>query len=193
MTRTGFRLKPEATGDAGAADNMPDVIVTLSLAALAFIPMLLENRRSMTNERALRASGALEPSDDVYPLMQVAYPAGFLAMLIEGWWRGVAPGMSTVVGAAIFGGAKVLKYWTIATLGGRWSFRVLVPPGSTRILRGPYRMLRHPNYVGVVGEIVGFAFLARAPIAGAVATAIFVGLLLARIRVEERALGMRSR
>jgi methyltransferase len=165
----------------------------LSLAALAFIPMLFENRRSMANERALRASGAIEPSDDVYPFMQVAYPAGFVAMVIEGWMRGAVPGALTIAGAAIFSGAKALKYWTIATLGRRWSFRVLVPPGSTRILLGPYRVMRHPNYVGVVGEIVGFAFLARAPIAGALAAAIFGGLLLARIRVEERALGIRSR
>ena len=48
-----------------------------------------------------------------------------------------------------------------------WTFRVLVPPGSARTLRGPYRLLRHPNYVAVVGELAGFALLARAPRLGA--------------------------
>ena len=85
------------------------------------------------------------------------------------------------------------RYWAIATLGDRWTFRVLVPPGSSRTLGGPYRVLRHPNYIGVAGELVGFALLAGAPIAGALACAGFGALLFARIRVEERALGLRSR
>ena len=155
--------------------------------------MLLEARRSAVNERALRAAGAVEPADDVYRVMQLAYPACFLAMVLEAWMRGGGVGGTTLAGVFIFTGAKALKYWAIATLGGRWTFRVLVPPGSERTLRGPYRLLRHPNYVAVVGELVGFAMLARAPIAGALAVAGFAALLLARIRVEERALGLRSR
>ena len=178
---------------AKAADNLRVVTFILSLAAVAFIPMLLETRRSVANDRALRAAGAIEPEGDVYPLMRIAYPLGFLAMLAEGWLRGASMTPTAVSGAIVFAAAKALKYWTIGTLGGRWSFRVLVPPGSTRIVRGPYRLMRHPNYLGVAGEIAGFALLARAPVAGVLVLAIFVSLMLARIRVEERALGMRSR
>ena len=53
--------------------------------------------------------------------------------------------------------------------------------------------MRHPNYVAVVGELVGFALLGQAPIAGVVALVAFGALLRARVRVEERALGLRSR
>jgi methyltransferase len=154
--------------------------------------MLLEARRSARNERTLRAAGALEPAHDVYRLMQVAYPASFLAMIAEAWMRDSGVTALAVVGAVVFVVAKTIKYWAIATLGDRWTFRVLVPPGSARTLRGPYRWLRHPNYVGVVGEIVGFALLAQSPITGVMATALFGLLLVARIRVEERALGLRS-
>ena len=66
----------------------------------------------------------------------------------------------------VFALAKGLKYWAIATLGDRWTFRVLVPPRSTRVAAGPYRFLRHPNYVGVAGELAGMALMAQAPIAG---------------------------
>jgi methyltransferase len=163
------------------------------LAAIAFVPMILEARRSSLNERRLRASGAIEPPGDVYALMRLAYPASFLAILAECWMRGSAPTRTAIVGAILFTLAKALKYWTIATLGERWSFRVLVPPGSARILRGPYRALRHPNYLAVAGEIAGFALLARAPVAGVLAMAAFGSLMLARIAVEERALGLRSR
>jgi methyltransferase len=163
------------------------------LLAIAFVPMLFEARRSAVNERVLRAAGAIEPDDDVYRVMQLAYPACFLAMGLEAWVRGHNLGVAALGGALLFVAAKGLKYWAIATLGERWTFRVLVPPRSQRTIGGPYRVLRHPNYVGVVGELLGFALLARAPVAGALAIAGFGALLLARIRVEDRALGLRSR
>jgi len=155
--------------------------------------MLLEGGRSMANERRLRAAGAIEPAGDVYAAMQFAYPACFLAMVFEAWLRGYTLDDEAVAGGALFAAAKALKYWAIAVLGERWTFRVLVPPSSERTRRGPYRVLRHPNYVGVVGELVGFAMMARAPVAGGLAVAGFGALLVARIRVEERALGLRSR
>jgi methyltransferase len=159
-----------------------------TIAALAFIPMILEAARSAANERVLRAAGAREPAGDVYQAMQVVYPACFLAMVGEAWLRGSGMTVVAAVGAGIFVYAKALKYWAIATLGRRWTFRVLVPPASQRIVRGPYRMLRHPNYVAVVGELVGFALIAQAPVAGIAATVAFGLLMLARIRVEESAL-----
>jgi methyltransferase len=165
----------------------------LSLLIAGFLPMLFEARRSAANERALRAAGAIEPADDVYSLMQVAYPLCFLAMVVEAWARGTSVGATALAGSLVFISAKALKYWAIGTLGDRWTFRVLVPPGSARTVRGPYRILRHPNYLAVVGELAGFALLARAPVAGALSLAAFGALLVARVRVEERALGLRSR
>ena len=161
----------------------------LLLLALAFVPMLLEAARSSANERKLRALGAIEPADDVIRIMQLAYPASFLAMIAEAWWQGSGWGGAAAAGAIVFAGAKALKYWVIATLGERWTFRVLVPPGSARIVTGPYLLMRHPNYLAVLGELVGFALLAGAPVAGVVTTLGFAVLLWQRIRVEERALG----
>lgn len=160
----------------------------LALAILAFVPMILEARHAARNDRGLRAAGATEPANDVYGLMQVAYPACFIAIIGEAWLRASGTGAAFTAGVAVFGAAKVLKYWAIATLGPRWTFRVLVPPGSSRIVAGPYRRLRHPNYMAVAGELAGFAIMAQAPLAGAAAVAGFSVLILARIRVEERAL-----
>jgi len=95
-------------------------------------------------------------------------------------------------GAVVFAAAKAIKYWAIATLGDRWTFKVLVLPGAPLVTGGPYRWLRHPNYVGVVGELVGAALMAYAPLAGAVSVLLFGVLLIARIRVEERALMQHS-
>jgi methyltransferase len=161
----------------------------LLLFALAFIPMLAEARVAARNDRTLRSLGAREPHDDVFAVMQIAYPACFLAMIAEGWLRGAHAGPVAIAGASVFAAAKILKYWAIATLGSRWTFRVLVPPRSSRILSGPYRYLRHPNYVGVWGELAGMALLAQAPVAGVLALAGFGWLMRLRVRVEERALG----
>lgn len=166
-------------------------MVTALLLAAAFAPMAVEARVSARHEDALRRAGAVEPADDVYRPMQVAYPACFLAMVAEGWWRGGPSPALMGAGAGVFGAAKGLKYWAIATLGVRWSFRVLVPPDSARIVDGPYRFVAHPNYAAVVMELAGMGLMAGAPAALAVSLAGFGLLLRARIRVEERALGLR--
>jgi methyltransferase len=158
------------------------------LLVVVFVPMLIEARRSRRNAAALRARGAVEPPGDVYVLMQVAYPACFVAMAAEGW-TGPAGGARWIgTGAAVYVASKALKYWAISTLGGRWTFRVLVPPDAPRITTGPYRWLRHPNYVGVAGELAGMALMAHAPITGVLSFVCFGALLLARISVEDRAL-----
>jgi methyltransferase len=164
----------------------------LALLAIAFVPMLLEARLSTNHERALRTAGAVEPPDDVYPVMLIVYPACFVGMVIEAWWRQSTANEIALVGGLVFAGAKALKYWAIATLGSRWTFRVLVPPRSTRTLSGPYRFMRHPNYLGVMGELAGFAILAQAPVTGVLSVIVFAFIILARVRVEERALGLRS-
>jgi methyltransferase len=159
-----------------------------AIAVVVFASMLIEAARSARNERAQRARGGVEPPGDVYAVMQVAYPAAFAAMIAEGAVRGAAPLPMIAVGATVFALAKVLKWWAIRALGPRWTFRVIVVPGDTRVVSGPYRYVRHPNYVGVAGELAGVAAMTGAIIAGPLALAGFGGLLIRRIVVEERAL-----
>jgi len=162
---------------------MTSIAVVLAVA-LAF--MLAEARRSRANERVLRAAGAVEPPGDVYALMQWSYPAAFLVMALAG---AAAPSRPIgVLGLVIFVLAKALKFWAIGTLGTRWSFRVLVPPGSSRIVDGPYRWFAHPNYVAVTGELGGFSLMVHAGWMGTLITIWFVLLMWRRVQIEERAL-----
>jgi methyltransferase len=165
---------------------------TTLLALLAFGPMLAESVRSSANERALRAGGAVEPAGDVYAAMRIVYPACFLAMMAESVITPRATAAMSIAGLIVFSAAKLLKYWAVAVLGARWTFRVLVPPGSRRTVAGPYRFVRHPNYLAVVGELGGFALLAGAFWTGAASLLTFGALLRARILVEDRALGSRA-
>lgn len=164
--------------------------MTLPLTAglVVFVLMAIEATVAARHDRALRALGAVEPAGDVYRAMQVAYPAAFLATLAEGAWRGVRPDAVVTAGAGVFLVAKALKYWAIASLGPRWTFRVLVPPGSRRIVGGPYRWISHPNYMAVALELTGVALAMHAGVAGPIGVAGFSVLMWRRVRIEEKAL-----
>jgi methyltransferase len=167
--------------------------VAVSISVLVTLAALLimggEAILSSFNEKQLRARGAIEPANDVINLMRLAYPGAFIAMAIEGALTGPAPSNILLGGLALFGLAKALKVWAISSLGARWSYRVLVVPGDALVKTGPYQFLSHPNYLAVVGEIVSVAAIVWAPITGALATIGFGWLMMARIRVEDRALG----
>ena len=165
----------------------------LALFAMVFGAMLVEARRASANERAQLARGGVEPAGDVYTIMRVAYPAAFLVMLAEGAWRGTAPVPAVWTGAAVFLAAKALKWWAILSLGPAWTFRVIVIPGAGLVARGPYRWLRHPNYVGVMGELAGVALMAGAPLSGVAGIVMFGALIVRRIAVEDRALQQAAR
>jgi methyltransferase len=144
---------------------------------------------SAFNEARLRARGAIEPGGDVIAVMRWAYPGAFVAMAIEGALGGPAPPSILVGGLVLFGIAKAFKMWAIATLGPRWSYRVLVIPGEPLVQSGPYRFISHPNYLAVVGEMAGVAATVWAPITGTLGIILFGWLMTMRIRVEDRALG----
>jgi methyltransferase len=165
------------------------------IATLIYVPMLVEARHAAANERTQRALGGRQPADDapIYKRMQIAYPAGFAAMILESLIRGGASRTGLFAGLAIFGVSKAVKWWAILTLGRFWTFRVVVVPGATLVARGPYRFLRHPNYVGVAGELVGAALMTAAAVSGPLAIVLFGSLLKRRISVEEKALASSAR
>src|SRR5262249_49832845 len=159
------------------------------LAVIVFATMAIEARRAARNERAQRARGGIEPAGDVYGAMRVVYPLAFATMIGEGIARGSPPRFAiAAAGIAIFAAAKALKWWAIVSLGPAWTFRVIVVPGARLVTRGAYGWLRHPNYVGVLGELVGVAAMAGAPVSGVAAVTGFGLLVKKRIVVEERAL-----
>jgi methyltransferase len=160
----------------------------LLVLPLVFIPMLIEARLAARHEHAQRARGGIEPKRDVYAVMRFAYPAAFLVMLAEGLLRGSRTDSLIAVGALTFVGAKILKWWAIRSLGQSWTFRVIVVPGMRRVAHGPYRFVSHPNYIAVMGELVGVALMTGALITGPLAVVVFGALILRRVAVERRAL-----
>jgi methyltransferase len=167
----------------------PAVAIALLTTLASLLIMGGEAILSSFNERQLRARGAIEPEGDVISLMRFAYPGAFIAMGIEGALTGPASRDVLMIGLALFGVAKALKVWAISSLGSKWSYRVLVVPGDPLVATGPYQFISHPNYLAVVGEIVSVAAIVWAPITGTLAAIGFGALMIARIRIEDKALG----
>jgi len=160
----------------------------IAIGVIVYASMIVEAVLAARNEHAQLARGGREPEGDVYAIMRVAYPGAFLVMLVEGALRGFPPAPLIAAGAALFVAAKALKWWAIQSLGQAWTFRIIVIPGASLVAEGPYRYLRHPNYVAVIGELVAVALVTGARVAGPIATMFFGALIARRVAVENRAL-----
>ena len=155
-------------------------IVILSLVTLQRLAELwLSNR----NTRQLLGRGAVEAGRSHYPLL-VALHVAWLAAL---WWWAPGQPINWLL-IALFALLQIARVWVIATLGGRWTTRIIVLPGAPLVRSGIYRFVDHPNYLIVALEI------ALLPLAfGLAGTALTFSILNAailtiRIRAENQAL-----
>ena len=169
---------------------IPGPIASLIVVIGVLLLMLVELQLSYFNERALRARGAVEPPDDPYRLMRLAYPGAFVAMGLEGATHALNRD-ALVAGLVLLGVAKLLKFWVMATLRDLWTFKVLVPKDAPLVTAGPYRFVNHPNYVAVILELVAVALALSAPVTGLASVLLFAWILRRRMAVEDRALGRR--
>ncbi|MFE4695991.1 isoprenylcysteine carboxyl methyltransferase family protein [Streptomyces sp. NPDC056738] len=141
------------------------------------------------NERWSRARGAIEAGRGHYPAMVALHTALLLGCPAEVWLadRPFVPALGWSM-LAVLMGAQALRWWCIATLGFRWNTRVIVVPGLPLVARGPYRLLRHPNYVAVVAEGVALPLVHTAWVTAVLFTLVNAVVLTVRIRCENRAL-----
>jgi len=165
--------------------------MTISLAWVA--PVVAAQRLGelwlcRRNRRRLLARGGREVRPDTYGRM-VALHVLFLAFLaIESYpWR--VPADTRTRGClAALAIVTALRYWAIASLGEYWNTRVVVVPGTCLVRTGPYRLLRHPNYLVIVLEFLLLPLLMRAPVTLVLFSLANVAALRQRIRIEEEAL-----
>ena len=160
-------------------------------AAALVVQRLVELRISARHAALLRARGAIEHGRGHYPLLVVVHTLLPLGMIAEAWFLGARPGALWPLWALLFAFAQGLRYAAIRALGTYWNVRVLVVPGATLVRSGPYRWLRHPNYVAVVIELISAPMLFGAWRTALVVTALNAVALTLRIRCEERALADR--
>jgi methyltransferase len=168
-----------------------DALALLLVMAWLVAERVAELAWARRNERWLRSRGATEHGAGHYPLIVLLH-GGFLASLaLEASLRG--PGLHARWPAVAAGllAATAVRYWCLASLGRRWSTRILVMPGAALVRTGPYRWLKHPNYAVVVLELLLYPLLFHAWWTMAWASVANAFALRTRIAVEERALGRR--
>lgn len=163
---------------------MPDMPAAGAwLVLFLVVQRLAELLLARTNTARLRAAGAVEFGAGHYPLMVALHACWLAALWIFGHDSAVsAPWL------AVFALLQAARVWVIATLGRRWTTRVLVLPGAPPVAVGPYRWLRHPNYAVVALELAVVPLMLGLPVLALVVSAANAAMLWWRIGVENAAL-----
>jgi methyltransferase len=153
------------------------------------VQRLWECRTSLEHEQKLRAWGAVEHAPEQVPFMVALHVAWFVAIPLEVLFLHHQPKPIVWLGALlVFGIGQVLRVTAMRALGVHWTIKIITLPGSRAVEAGPFRRIRHPNYLGVWLETVALPL-----VYGAWLTALVFGLaqaafLMVRIRAEEAAL-----
>ena len=153
------------------------------LIAFLVVQRFAELGLARWNTARLRAAGGVEFGASHYPLMVALHAFWLLGLWTFGHTRSVDS-----IWLAVFIVLQAGRLWVIASLGRRWTTRVIVLPGAAPVARGPYRWLRHPNYAVVVLEIAVVPLALGLRLFALMFSAANGALLIYRIRVENRAL-----
>jgi methyltransferase len=147
------------------------------------VQRLVELRWAKQNEARLMASGGIEYGHAHLPLMILFHAAWMAGLWLLAYDRPVEPFF-----LALFVVLQLARFWVLATLGRRWTIRIIVVPGEQLVARGPYRLLRHPNYAVVIGEIAVVPLALGLPAYALVFSVLNAGMLAIRITAENAAL-----
>lgn len=151
---------------------------------------LFELFLSQRNARRAFARGAMEVKQRHYVFMVAFHSLFLVACATESllWQRTFPPVLAwCALGLAIF--AQALRYSAVWSLGDRWNTKIIVQPGEQPVAHGPYRWIRHPNYLAIVLEIIAIPMIRGAWVTALLFSIGNLPLLAVRISVEEKALG----
>ena len=164
----------------------------MSLASIILVLVTLQRLGELVlarhNTRALLARGAIEIGASHYPLIVATHTAWLIALWAFGRNQEV-----NFPALAAFVALQFVRVWVLATLGTRWTTRIVVSPREPLVASGPYRYFAHPNYAVVVGEIALLPLALHLPLLALIFTVLNAVVLTVRIRVETRALSDLSR
>lgn len=159
------------------------------IIALVAVQRLAELAYAKNNEIRLRALGWIEQGRRHYPLFVLLH-AGWLIALAVLVARETTPNWPLI---ALFAGLQLGRIWVVASLGRFWTTRIITMPGAALVRSGPYRWLRHPNYLIVAGEIAVLPLAFGAYGIASIFSILNAILLWHRIKVENLALASRQK
>jgi methyltransferase len=149
---------------------------------------LAEVQIAKRNERILKAKGAVEAGESHYIWMVLMHTSFFVLFFMEVMlWNAQSPGW-WIVPFAVFIIAQVIRVWAIASLGVYGNTKIILLPGAKVVAKGPYRFIRHPNYLVVTIELFVIPLIFGAYVTAALFTILNFLMLRIRIAAEEKAL-----
>lgn len=140
------------------------------------------------NTRRLLSQGAHEVGSAHYPLIVALHAAWLLGLWYLAVYRVPAGQSVNLFWLLLFVVLQLARVWVIASLGGRWTTRIIILPGATLVRRGPYRFMSHPNYWVVAGELLVLPLVFGLAWYGLVFTLLNAAVMWIRIRAEAAAL-----
>jgi methyltransferase len=170
---------------------LSDSIGWPQIAALAVLLQRgLEEIHSARNTRRLLAAGGREEGRDYYPVVAVTHLAWIASLFFL-----IPPYTDVVLPlAASYLLLQVARYWVIATLGAFWTHRIITLEQAPIVDKGPYRWVRHPNYLITIAETLALPLAFGAAALAAIMTAVWSAVLYYKIVLEDKALaGRRER
>jgi len=159
------------------------VILPIAVLALVSLQRGSELIIARRNTRRLLAQGAVEVAPGHYPAIVLLHATWLAGLWLIAWDRPV-----DLRWLAAFALLEAARLWVLASLGARWTTRIVVLPGAPLVRRGPYRFLSHPNYLVVAGELPVLPLAFNLPLYAFVFSLLNAGVLFVRIRAETRAL-----
>ena len=159
---------------------MTPAILLLAVVTTERLGELWLSRR---NTNALLARGAIEVAPGHYPLIVLLH-----AVWLGGLWLFGRANPLNLNWLLVFLALQGLRFWVLATLGRRWTTRIVVLPGAPLVATGPYRFIAHPNYLVVMGEIAVLPLCLGLPWYALAFSAANAAVLAIRIRAENEAL-----
>jgi methyltransferase len=153
------------------------------ILALVTLQRLSELALARYNTNRLLARGAIEVGASHYPLVVSVHTAWLIALWVWGRDQDV-----NLVALSAFVVVQGLRLWILATLGSRWTTRIIVLRGEPLVASGPYRYFSHPNYAVVAAEIALLPLALHLPWLALIFTVLNAAVLVIRIRTEARAL-----
>ncbi|MEE2829697.1 MAG: isoprenylcysteine carboxylmethyltransferase family protein [Myxococcota bacterium] len=166
------------------------LFIYFCLVACVAVQRLLEVRLASRNTERLLLLGAREFESRHYRVMKVLHTTWLLACIAEALWRSAPPQVGlAVISLVLFAMGQLLRVAAIKELGPRWTTRIIVLPAVPPEAGGIYRLIKHPNYLGVILEIAALPLLFGSWVTAVVFSVANLALLLGvRIPAEETAI-----
>ena len=167
---------------------LTDMIGPPQIAALLVLAQRgLEELHSRRNTRRLLSEGAIEAGRDYYPVVAVTHLAWIASIFF------LIPADAGIIWPllVLFLALQVVRYWVIGTLGRYWTHRIITLEKAPVVKAGPYRWIRHPNYVVTLIETLLLPWVFGAFALGVIMSAVWAAVLWYKIRLEDAALAAR--